>query len=148
MTPNQKPSESLSILASIDPSAQAAGAAVSGWVPMKNHLALMALVATGVMGAAATVDAKLQQATDAAGTGAKDITGKAIAQILKAAGDNKQALINVKAGDLDVANGFAFVQLSVTVGTATSQTAGYVVGAFPRFEDAAQFNQAGTVQVI
>jgi hypothetical protein len=38
----------------------------------------------GVLGASATVDAKLQQATDNSGTGVKDVTGKAITQLVKA----------------------------------------------------------------
>ena len=72
------------------------------------------------------LDAKFQQAQDNIGTGAKDVTGKAIVQIVKATGDNKQALINVKPEDLDTVNGFGFVRLSVTVGTAAGQTAAQV----------------------
>jgi hypothetical protein len=148
MTPNAKPSEHLSMLAAINPVSQAAGTATSGWVAVKNHHALMALITTGVLGASATVDAKLQQATDASGTGAKDITGKAITQILKASGDNKVAVINMKVADLDTENAFAFVQLSITVGTAASLVGGTLFGAYPRFEDAAAFNPAAVVQVV
>ncbi len=73
---------------------------------------LLAVIQTGVLGSSATVDAKVQQVQDSSGTGAKDITGRAITQIVKATGDNKQALINVKPDDLDTANGFGFVRLS------------------------------------
>ena len=148
MTPNSKPSELLSILGSIDPISQGAGTVTSGYVSVKNHLALMALISTGVMGASGTIDAKLQQAQDSGGTGVKDVTGKAIVQILKAAGDNKQALINLKVADLDTEGGFGFVRLSITVGTAASLVGGYLYGMHPRYEDASAFNQAGTVQVI
>ncbi len=148
MTSNQKPSESLSVLATINPVSQGAGTVSSGWVAIKNHLALMALIETGVLGTSATVDAKLQQATDASGTGAKDVTGKAITQIVKASGDNKQALINCRAGELDTEGGFAFVQLSITVGTAASLVGGALFGAFPRFSPADAFNQAGVVQIV
>jgi hypothetical protein len=54
--------------------------------------------------------AKFQQATDASGTNAKDITGKAITQIVTA---NKQAEINLMAEELDIANNFNYIQLSV-----------------------------------
>lgn len=148
MTPNAKASEHLSVLATIDPVSQAAGAISTAWVPVKNHLALLAVLQTGVLGAAATVDAKLQQATDNAGTGAKDITGKAIVQIVKASGDNKQAMINAKVADIDTEGGFGFVRLTVTVGTAASLVGAALLGAYPRFEDAAAFNQAGVVQNI
>lgn len=146
MQSNQKISESISLLASIDPVSQAAGTVTSAWVPAANMHQLMAIVATGVLGAGATVDAKIQQATDGSGTGAKDVAGKAITQIVKASGDNKQALINLRGADLDVNGGFAFVRVSVTVGTAASLVAAYLVGA-PRFEDAAAFNQAAVAQV-
>eukprot|EP01041_Mallomonas_annulata_P037122 gene37122-60363_t len=90
MFPNAKGSELLSVLATIDPASQAAGAASTGWVPVANYFGFLALVQTGMLGTSATVDAKLQQALDSSGTGAKDISGKAITQIVKATGDNKQ----------------------------------------------------------
>ena len=148
MFPNAKGSELLSVLATIDPDSQAAGAASTGWVPVANYFAFLAVVQTGVLGTSATVDAKLQQAVDSTGTSAKDITGKAITQIVKATGDNKQALINVKPEELDTVNGFGFVRLSVTVGVAASQTSAQVLGLNPRFAPADASNQAAVVQVI
>lgn len=148
MFPNAKGSELLAILATIDPSNQAAGAATTGWISAAEHHALLAIVQTGVLGTGATVDAKLQQALDATGTGAKDITGKAIAQIVKASGDNKQALINVKPEELDTVGGFGFVRLSVTVAVAASQTAAQVLGINPRELPAQTANQAAVVQIV
>ena len=148
MFPNAKGSELLSVLATIDPSSQAAGAASTGWVSVTNYFGFLALVQTGVLGTSATVDAKLQQALDSSGTSAKDITGKAITQIVKATGDNKQALINVKPEELDTVNGFGFIRLSVTVGVAASQTSAQVLGLNPRFAPADASNQAAVVQVI
>ena len=148
MFPNAKGSELLSVLATIDPAAQAAGVVSTGWLSMANHHGLLALVQTGLLGTSATVDAKLQQAVDSSGTSAKDITGKAITQIVKAAGDNKQALINVKPEELDTAGGFGYVRLSVTVGVAASQTSAQVLGLSPRFAPADAFNQAAVAQVV
>jgi hypothetical protein len=148
MFPNAKGSELLSVLATIDPSSQAAGAASTGWVSVANYFGFLALVQTGVLGTSATVDAKLQQALDSSGTSAKDITGKAITQFVKATGDNKQAFINVKPEELDTVNGFGFVRLSVTVGVAASQTSAQVLGLNPRFAPADASNQAAVVQVI
>ena len=148
MFTNSKASEMLAILATIDPASQAAGAISSGWVSVANHLGFLAVVQTGVLGTSATVDAKLQQALDATGTGAKDITGRAIIQIVKATGDNKQALINVKPEDLDTVNGFGFVRVTVTVGAAASVTSAQLIGVNPRFAPADAANQAAVVQVI
>jgi hypothetical protein len=79
----------------------------------------MALIQAGVMSASATLNAKIRQATDASGAGAKDVTGKAIAQMSQAGGNSGQiATIDVRAQDLDSANNFNFIQVSATVGTA------------------------------
>lgn len=148
MFPNAKGSELLAVLATLDPAAQAAGTVSTGWISVVNHHGFLAVVQTGVLGTAATVDAKLQQALDATGTGAKDISGKAITQIVKATGDNKQALVNVRPEDLDTVNGFGFVRLSVTVGAAASLTAAQVLGVNPRILPADAGNQAAVIQVV
>jgi len=148
MFPNAKGSELLSVLATIDPASQAAGAASTGWVPVANYFAFLAVVQTGVLGTSATVDAKLQQALDSSGTGAKDISGKAITQIVKATGDNKQVLVNVKPEELDTVNSFGFVRVTVTVGVAASITSAQLLGVNPRYAPADVGNQAAVVQVI
>ena len=148
MYPNSKASEMLAVLATIDPATQAAGAVSTGWVSVANHLGFLALVQTGVLGTSATVDAKLQQALDSSGTGAKDISGKAITQIVKATGDNKQVLVNVKPEELDTVNGFGFVRVIVTVGVAASITSAQLLGVNPRYAPADVGNQAAVVQVI
>ena len=146
--PNARLAEVLSVLATIDPVSQAPGTITTGWLSAANHERFMALVQTGVLGAAATLDAKLQQATDAAGTGVKDVTGKALVQILKATGDNKQALINLRAEELDLANNFTFFRLSVTVGVAASLAGATVLAGVAKNAPASALNQAGVVQNI
>lgn len=148
MLPNARISEQMALLATIDPVSQAAGTVTTGWVSAANFERFLAVVQTGVLGASATVDAKLQQATTSGGAGAKDVTGKAITQIVKASGDNKQAIINLRAEELDTNNGFAFVRLSVTVGTAASLVAAQLLGGVARNLPADALNQAGVAQVV
>lgn len=145
---NQKLAEAVSVLATVDPATVAASTVATGWVDASTFFYLMALLQTGVMGASGTIDAKLQQATDNAGTGAKDITGKVIVQIVKASGDNKQALINMKIADLDTEGGFRFVRLSITVGTAASLLGAVIFGGSPRYQSSAAYNQLGVVQNV
>lgn len=134
MHKNIKISEGLAVLASIDPASIAASTVTSAWVPVTNFLSLLLVVQTGVLGTAATVDAKIQQATDVSGTGAKDLSpGKSITQIVKATGDNKQALLDFRAQDLDAANGFNYVRVSLTVGAAASIVGAVLYGGNPRF---------------
>lgn len=148
MNTNIKLNERIAVLATLDPASFGAGTVVSAYVPVANFHSIAALIQTGVMGASGTIDAKLRQATDAAGTGVKDVTGKALVQILKAAGDNVQASIELRGEDLDVANGFAFVALSLTVGTAASIVGAQIVGANARFLPASAFNKSSVVQTV
>ena len=145
---NEKQSEAMALLATLDPVSQAAATVTTGWVDQSLFFAVMAVIQTGVLGAGATVDAKIQQATDSGGTGVKDVTGKSITQIVKASGDNKQAVINLKEADLDTEGGFRWVRLSLTVGTAASLVSAQLWGCLPRFMSAAGSNQAGVVQVV
>lgn len=149
MFPNAKGSELLSILATIDPVSQAVGSVTTGWISVANFHALMTILETGALGVAGTVDAKLQQALDAAGTGVKDITGRAIVQFTQVGGGSaKQALLNLKPEDLDIANGYGFMRLSITVGVAASVVAAQIIGLNPRYADADAFNQAAVTQII
>lgn len=148
MFPNVKATEQAAVLGAINPSSQAAGTATSGWLSMAQFQKLLAIISVGTFGSSATVDAKIQQATDSSGTGAKDITGKAITQMLAAGGNNVQAEINVDAQELDVSNGFDYVQLSVTVGTAATLTSALVLGFVPRFAPASAQNNASVAQIV
>ena len=147
-TANQKISEALAVLATYDPASVGASTVTTGWVDASTFFYLLAILQTGVMGASGTIDAKLQQASDSSGTGAKDITGKALTQIVKATGDNKQAMISMKSTDLDTEGGFRWVRLSITVGTAASLLSAQLLGGVARFNSAAAYNQAGVAQIV
>lgn len=134
MNPNIKPSEQIALLTVLNPKSQSADTVLTSWVSLANAGAALAVIKTGVLGTSATVDAKLQQATDSSGTGAKDITGKAITQLVKASNDNDQAMINCRADELDADNGFTHVALSVTVGTAACLIDAEIWGFYPRYQ--------------
>lgn len=145
---NALATELAGIVDAIDPSAQAIGTLTTGWIDASKFQRYAAAIQTGVLGAAATLDAKLQQATDGAGTGVKDVTGKAITQIVKATGDNKQAIINLNPNqDLDFDNGFDFFRLSMTVAAAASQTSAAVLGLHARQGVASDNDHADVVEI-
>jgi hypothetical protein len=76
MFPNAKGSELISVLATIDPASQAAGHC-NHWLDFRRQPPQPAGIdSKRRSGTGATLDAKFQQATDASGTGAKDVTGK------------------------------------------------------------------------
>ncbi len=148
MNSNVKPSDRVAVVGNIDPDAYAAGTYTTGWIDMSKFLAIMAIVQAGTLGSSATLDAKLEQAQSSGGTGAKDITGKAITQLTQAGTDSdKQAVINLFANDLDINNGFTHARLSITVGTATSDAGGIVLGLDP-VKDVASASDASTVDEI
>lgn len=146
MNTNVLPSDRAPVVGVIDPDAYAAATYTTGWVSMVEFESIMAVVMAGDLGASATVDAKLEQASDSSGTGAKDITGKAITQLTKAGtDDNKQAVINCRSEELDVDNDFTHVRLSVTVGTAACDMGAFVLGLDARYQPAADLSSVDEV---
>lgn len=114
---NTLPSEVAAVVATIDPDAYAHGAQSSDYVDMGLFDQLMAILLLGTFpDTGTTIDFKLQQATTSGGAGVKDITDKAITQI--AAGSpavsDKQAVINLRAEELDLDNGFRYVKAVAT----------------------------------
>lgn len=145
---NTLASEQVAVATVINPASYAVGATNSGYVDASKFHRYLAVVQTGVLGLAATVDAKLTQSKDGLGTGEKDVTGKAITQIVKATGDNVQAEINVRPEELDTTNGFSYIRLVVTVGAAASIVGAAVLGVNGRFGPASDFDAATVAQIV
>lgn len=133
--PNILPSSRQVMIGVIDPDANAAGALSTVWFSMADSETIQAIVMAGTLGTSATLDAKLEQAQDSSGTGAKDITGKAITQLTQAGGDSdKQAIINLRSEELDVEGAFTHARLTMTTAVATSDSAAIVLGANARYQ--------------
>ena len=133
MNPNILPSDRARVVGVIDPDVTVASAVSTGWVSMSDYGALLCMVMVGTLGTSATVDAKIEEATDSSGTGVQDLTGKAITQLTQAGTDSdKQAIINVFSADLTAT--FTHVRLTVTVAVATSDVGAVVFGFDPRYE--------------
>ena len=99
----------------IDPDAYTPATVNGAWVSLADFTEAAAILMIGAIGAGATLDAKLQQAQDATGAGAKDVTGSAIARQTQAGGDGDQILtLPLRASQLDIANAFTHLRLQVT----------------------------------
>lgn len=139
--------DAVALLGAIDADAYPVGTYTTGWVDAKHFQAFAALIAPGDLGSGASINAKLEQATSAGGSGVKNI-GSAITALTQAGtDDNKQAWINVRGGQLDANNGFAYLRLSMTVAGATSDVAAYLFGFCPSRGPAHTFD-ASTVDEI
>lgn len=144
-----KMGERVAVVGNIDPDAYGVGAVSSPWIPAKDFEQFLAIVQAGDLGTSATLDAKLEQAQDSSGTGVKDITGKAITQLTQAGTDsNKQAIISLKADELDAANLFDHFRVTVTVGTATSDAAAIVVADSPRRTPISAFDSTTVDEIV
>jgi len=142
--------DNVAVAATIDPDVTAASTVTSDWVDMSDYHTILAVVMAGTLGTNATVDAKLEQATSAAGAGAKDISGTDITQLTQAGTDqsDSQAVISLQSDALDVANSFQFVRLSITIGTATSDAGGIILGVAPRVGPASDNDLASVAEVV
>lgn len=145
----KKPSEMVAVVATIDPDANTAGALTSDYVDAASFEQIMAIVMAGALGTNGTLDAKLVQATSSGGAGVKDITGKAITQLTEAGTDSdKQAIIQVRADELDVAGGFRYVALVHTVAVATSDSGAVVLGLNPTYGPASDYDLASVDEIV
>lgn len=140
MNSNLNASHDHAIVAAIDPDATAASTVATSWIAAADYGRFLAIVMAGTLGSSATLDAKIEQATDSSGTGTKDVTGKAITQLTQGGTDDsdKQVLLDLRPDDLDIANDFTHFRLSLTVATATSDVGGLVLGLGPAYGPASQ----------
>lgn len=95
------------------------------WTPMHNFQRGVVILDVGEMQAGATLDLALQQATDAAGTGAKAFTpAKAITQLTQAGGDgNDVVIIEFRTEEMDVNNQFDHVRAQLIIAGAAVECA-------------------------
>lgn len=142
-------SENVAILGVIDPDAYTASTVTTAWVKADDFHRFMAIVFAGDLGTSATLDAKIEQANTSGGGGAKDVTSAAITQLTQAGtDDNKQAIINFDADDLDTENSFYWVRLSMTVATATSDAGGVLLGVVPRYGPGSDFDATTVDEIV
>ena len=146
--PNTKGSEQFAILGRTGP--VIANAAQTAWISVSNVHRLLALIDTGA-NVNGVLNAQLLQALDATGTGVKPITAvngqpKALAPVAAGSAANVQALIDCSVDELDTNNGYAFVQLQITLSSA-GLIAGLLLGINTRFEPASSLNAATVVQI-
>ena len=128
------------VLATIPPLAANAGVGVhnSGYVSMADYHRAFVWLDLGEAGQGGTIDVVLTQATSAAGAGAKALTTPAAgtknpAQLV-AADAGGHVGIEIRSEELDITNGFVFVQAAVTVGTATYYYDLVIFGIVSRYE--------------
>jgi len=150
MLHNQLFSEEVGILGHIVPAHATAASYSTGWVDLSIWAIVAGIVSVGVLGSSATIAAKLEQATSSGGAGVKDITSKAITGLTQTPTDNSTSsqIINCRADELDIVNGFRYVRLTITVGTATSDIVGLLMGIGCKYGPASDHDDTTVTQYI
>ena len=142
-------SEVVAVVGTIDPDVTVASTVTSDAVDMALFDQVIGVVLAGTLGSSATIDAKLEQATTSGGS-YKDVTGKAITQMTQAGTDQSddQALINCRAEELDIANDYKWVRLSVTVAVATSDLGAVLLALGSHYAPASDNDLASVGEII
>lgn len=144
------PSEVAAVVGAIDPDAYGTGTETTGWVAVADFMSFMAIVMAGELGSSAELDAKIEQATDNSGSDSKDVSDSDISQLTQGGTDDsdKQVLINVRPEDLDVEGGFTHIRLSITIGTASSDVAGLLLGLNARHGPASDQDASSVEEIV
>lgn len=100
------------------PATRQAGVTNTAWISLANHQRITFPIIVGTLGAGATVNFLVQEATDAAGANAQAIVGKAITEIDTA---DCIANIEVRTEELDHYTGqFSYVRGVLTIANAAA----------------------------
>lgn len=128
-----KISDSLKVLAAMG-NADFVGGATTPYVAVSDARKLMAVVAIGPLAATKTTTIQFKQATDTAGTGAKNL-GTAVIYTSPAGGVTSASFTaDAQITDLDDLNGFDFVAVNVTSNAAVANPGGVaLLGGIDRF---------------
>lgn len=144
---NSTLSERVAVIGKLDPASRAAGSVNTGLVPIRDFFRIQAVIQAGVLGASATLNAKIQGAVGAAGTPV-DIPGAAITAFTKAgADDNKIAIINLNP-DVLAGSGYTHIQLVVATGVADSISSALLLGGDARYDPAFMLDIAGVDEIV
>lgn len=106
----------------------------TAWTSMQNYHRGTLILNVVTMGAGATLDVSLRQATTAAGAGAAAIAGKAFTQLTQAGGDaDSDCCMELRTEELNVTAGYDFVGIRLTVTVDTVIVSYRYYGRVPRF---------------
>lgn len=130
MNSNILPSDRSRVMAVVDPDVLTAAAYSSGWVDVNEFDSFMAIAFAGTLGTNATFDVKIEESIS--GASIQDL--KTATQLTQAGTDesDQQVIINVRQDE--VSDGYNQIRLTITVGTASSDGGGVLLGYDARYE--------------
>lgn len=140
--------EDVAVLATIDPDAYGTGDQTTDVIDMRYWREVAFIVMAGTLGSSATVDFVVAGSAAVGMTSSATITGKSITQLTEAGTDSdKQAIVRVTSEEV-AAQGFRYIQGTMTVGTATSDAGAVVIGWHARYNPANAFDLASVDEIV
>lgn len=139
--------EHVAVLATIDPVSAGTGTSTTDIIDMKYWSEVMFIVMAGVLGTAATADLIIKGSTASNMASPGNITGKSITQLVKASNDGSQAIVRVTTEEV-AAQGYRYIQATLTVGAAASLAAVIALGMNSRYEPVAGFDLSSVVEIV
>jgi hypothetical protein len=145
---NTRLSEALAVVDCIDPDAYTTGAVTGDVIDMDDHRRVLFIVQAGDLGSSATLDFAVAGSAVVGMTNSATITGKSITQLTQAGTDsNKQVLVEVTAEEVK-AQGFQFIQGTLTIGAATSDAGVVTLADLAHYGPASSYDLASVDEIV
>lgn len=140
--------EDVAVLACIDPDAYATGDSTTDIIDMRYWSEVLFIVQVGTLGSSATADFVVAGSAASNMASSATVTGKSITQLTEAGTDSdKQSLVRVTAEEV-MAQGYRYIQGTLTIGAATSDAGVIAIGAHARYNPATQFDLASVSEIV
>jgi len=141
-------SERLAVVATIDPDAYTTGAQNSDIIDMHLHRRVMFIVMSGDLGSSATLNFKVQGSAASNMGSPADLTGKVITALTQAGTDgDKQSIVEVTAEEV-ATQGFRYIRGIMTVGVATSDAGMIAIAGNTRYQPANEYDLATVDEIV
>jgi hypothetical protein len=141
-------SERLAIVATIDPDAYGTGTQQSDIIDMQNRRRVMFIVQAGDLGSSGTVDFNVHGSAASNMASAALITGKSITQLTQAGTDSdKQAIVEVTAEEV-AEQGFRYIRGNLIILVAASDAAVIALAGDLAYSPASEYDLATVDEIV
>ena len=134
------------LVGGINPNSLGPGETLTPVIDMLRFEKVVFILGTGIMNGTSTIDFVVKGSATSGGTYTA-IPGTAITTIVKATGDNVQAVVEVR-GETVQAAGSQFLKGSLTINNTSSLAGVIVLGLLPGYGPAWRLNPASVVQIL
>ena len=141
-------SQALALVDCIDPDAYTTGTQDGDIIDMSKHARVVFIVMAGTLGSSATLNFAVWGSAASTMTSQALITGKSITALTQAGTDSdKQAIVEVTAEEVG-AQGYRYIQGTLTIGVATSDAGVVTLADHSRYAPASESDLASVDEIV